>query len=305
MKHIEEFEEFKNKRKNDENDIVLSVDKKIKVDDFFDIDSISKKDIVSITNDMRAFFQIKHYDSYSDYEERELVTEDIDKTLSIIELKVELKKLGFKSWQIKSEKLYNRNRIAILYVDMAKNTEIIKEEMESFGWEYADISDVFVIHKTNCRVMTFDPSFPKEISKTVFSSKYIYHWTPIGRVSSILKEGIEPRSENTFLKYKPKVHLIKENITKIEASILGWQLFKANTTSSDGRYCLLRIEVEKLSKSTIFYGDTRCEYGITTKCPIPADAVEIFGEIEYKDKSNYHREILTVIADKDTMDNTK
>lgn len=302
MGNIKKFKEFignVNEKKNDE--LIDSVNDTIKVEDFFDISSISYKDIVSITTDMRAFLQVKSFDSYSDYELRELVTEDTDKTLTVAELKVELKKLGFESWQIQSSVLRNENTIAILYVDMAKNTDVIKEEMESFGWEYAQISDVIVIHKTNCRVMTFDPSYPKEISKEVFLSKYIYHLTPRGRVSSIMKDGIELRSENQFLKYKPKVHLLKESVTKKQTSILGWKLYQVNTTLFDGHYCILRVDVGKLPKSTIFYGDTRYECGITTKCLIPPDAVEIFGEIEYKDKSSYHGEMLTVTVKNDTM----
>lgn len=121
----------------------------IKVDDFFDISSISRKDIVSATNDIRAFLQVKRFESYSDYEQR---TESVDKALSVAELEIELKKLGFNSWQIKSDK----NRVAILYVDIAENTDVIKAKMESYGWKYANISDAFVIHQTSCRVMTFE-----------------------------------------------------------------------------------------------------------------------------------------------------
>jgi len=61
------------------------------------------------------------------------------------------------------------------------------------------------------------------------------------------------------------------------------------------------VDVDKIPKSTLFYGDSRCEFGITTKCLIPPEAVEIFGEIEYKDKFNYHNEMLTVVVKNDTM----
>lgn len=296
MEHIKEFDKFRiNDRIND------LIGEKINPEDYFDIDSISQEEIDSITNDMRAFLQLKSFDSYSDYQKRESVTEDINKTLSINKLKTELKKLGFKLWQIKSEICSNENRVAILYVDISKNTEVIKEEMESFGWEYVDISDEFIIHKTRCRIMTFDPSFPKEISKSVFSSKYIYHWTPKERLSSILSNGIEPRSENLFLKYKPKVYLMKESVTKEEASILGWQLYKLNTKLLDGQYSIVRINVDKIPRTTIFYGDTRCECGITTKSLIPSEAIEEFGKIEYIDKKNYHHEMISVIVKDDTM----
>lgn len=270
---------------------------KVCVEDFFDISSISNKDIISITNDLRAFLQVKCFDSY----QVDLLNESVVKPLGIRKLRIELKKLGFKQWQITSTVICNKIRIAILYVDIAKNTDVIKGYMESFGWDYASTSDVFVVHKTNCRVMTFDPSVTKDISKEVFSCKYIYHWTPTGRVSSILKSGIETRCENLYIKYKPKVHLMKEIVTKREASWLGWQLYKENTSLLDGKYSILRVDVDKIPKSTLFYGDSRCECGITTKCLIPPDVIEVFGEIEYKDKINYHNEMLTVVVKNDTM----
>lgn len=279
------------------NEITNFCDDKICVEDFFDISSISNKDIISITNDLRAFLQVKCFDSY----QVDLLNESVVKPLGIRKLRIELKKLGFKQWQIESTVICNKIRIAILYVDIAKNTDVIKGYMESFGWDYASTSDVFVVHKTNCRVMTFDPSVTKDISKEVFSCKYIYHWTPTGRVSSILKSGIEARCENLYIKYKSKVHLMKEIVTKREASWLGWQLYKENTSLLDGKYSILRVDVDKIPKSTLFYGDSRCECGITTKCLIPPDAIEVFGEIEYKDKINYHNEMLTVVVKNDTM----
>lgn len=279
------------------NEIYNFSDNKVCVEDFFDISSITNKDIISITNDLRAFLQVKCFDSY----QVDLLNESVVKPLGISKLRIELKKLGFKEWQIVSTVICNKIRIAILYVDIAKNTDVIKEYMESLGWDYASTSDIFVIHKTNCRVMTFDPSVTKDISKEVFSCKYIYHWTPAKRVASILKSGIEARCENLYIKYKPKVHLMKEIVTKREASWLGWQLYKENTLLLDGKYSILRVDVDKISKSTLFYGDSRCECGITTKCLIPPDAIEVFGEIEYKDKINYHNEMLTVVVKNDTM----
>lgn len=283
------------------NEISNFSDNKVCVEDFFDISSITNKDIISITTDLRAFFQIKCFDSYQDYEKNILLNESIVKSLGISKLRIELKKLGFKEWQIESTIICNKIRIAILYVDIAKNTDVIKEYMESLGWDYASTSDIFVIHKTNCRVMTFDPSVTKDISKEVFSCKYIYHWTPAERVASILKSGIEARCENLYIKYKPKVHLMKEFVTKKEASWLGWQLYKENISLLNGKYSILRVDVNKIPKTTLFYGDSRCECGITTKCLIPPDAIEVFGEIEYKDKFNYHNEMLTVVVKNDTM----
>ena len=283
------------------NEMVGFQPRHIKVDDFFDISSISRKDITSISTDLRVFFQVKLFDSNIDYSDGEHISESIERTLTISEIKRELRKLKFKRWQISSEMGQNGNRIAILYADIAMNTDIISQKMESFGWECADISDAMEIYGVMCRVMTFDPSYPQEISDYVFGCRYIYHWTPKARVASILSDGIEPRSENEYLKFKPKAHLMKENVTKRVASNLGWQLYNRKSESNDGEYCLLRIAVNKIPSNVKFYGDTRCGCGITTKCTIPPEAITVFGKIEYKDKQKYHNEKIIVLVDDDTM----
>lgn len=283
----------------DEMDNIQS--KQIKIDDFFDISSITREDIVSITTDLRVFFQVKLFDSNIDYTNGEHINESVERTLTINEVRRELRKLKFKKWQISSEMGQNGNRIAILYADIAMNTDIISQKMESFGWECADISDAMEIYGVMCRVMTFDPSYPQEISDYVFKCEYIYHWTPMANVNSILSNGIEPRSENEYLKFKPKVHLMKETVTKRVASNLGWQLYNKKSLIRDGNYCLLRIVVNKLPKDIKFYGDTRCGCGITTRNTIPPESVTAFGKIEYKDKQKYRNEKITILVDDDTM----
>jgi hypothetical protein len=100
--------------------------------------------------------------------------------------------------------------------------------------------------------------------------------------------------------YKPKVHLIKEDITKKGASELGWQLYNINT-SADGKYFLVRVDVGKILKNSKFYGDTRCEAGVTTRFIIPKESLDLFGEIEYTNRDVYCGEMVAVVADNDTM----
>lgn len=272
-----------------------------RVEDYFDLNTITKQKIISITSDMRIFFQMKYYESYDDFIKRERIYESADYTLPITKLKNELKKLGFKSWQISSQTMFNKNRVAILYVDISQNTDIIKTEMESFSWDFSDISKKFKLHGEICRMMTFDPSYPHNISKDVFKYNYIYYITPKENLSFILDEGLLPKCENDAFKYKPKLHLIKDKTSKDKISYLGWQLYNETKKNINGEYVVLRISVNKLSKNLVFYGDTRCEYGITTRCLIPVNTIELFGETKYINKELYNFEKINIFVENDTL----
>ena len=95
--------------------------------------------------------------------------------------------------------------------------------------------------------------------------------------------------------------MLKGDIPKREASKIGWLLFNANKTLRDGHYALLRVTMANVPNDIEFYGDPRYQYGFFTKETIPPSAIELFGEITYKDKNNYRFENITVIASDDTM----
>jgi len=267
----------------------------INVKDWFDIEAISKKDISSIFVDMRIFLQIKHFEEYSNYYDGNLIIENETISLNITNVRKKLKLFGFKSWQISSKILDNKTRIAILYADIEMNTELIKQEMDSLGWEFSDISEPFFIRNKQFIMMTFDPADLKDITHEIFKYDCIYHWTHESRINSILKYGIEPRNENSFLKYKPKIHLLKEYVKKQDSSFIGWQLYHNNISKLNGNYILLKISVDKLPKHIKFYGDPRCEPGTITKTIIPKDSIKIFAKIFYTDKNEYHGELYTEI----------
>ena len=221
--------------------------------------------------------------------------------MPIGQLRQELKKLGFKNWQVKSQIAHNKVRVVILYADIAKNTNIIVSKMSSYGWIKASISKPKVVHGVPIRVMSFDPEEQKSLTKEARHYKYLYHWTPYKNLSSILNNGIEARSENDYLSYSPKVFLMKGDVSKREASSLGWRLFRMNNSLKDGHYALLRITTEKVPENIEFYGDSRYPYGYFTKETIPSSCLELFGDITYQDKFNYNNEIINVVIANDTM----
>ena len=266
----------------------------LRIEDYFDVRSITRKMVMSIATDLRVFLQGQGFGSPLS-SEGELLVEDVNRTLSIKELRVALAGLGFKKWQIRSFISYNKIRVVLLYADLAKNTDVIINAMTSFGWSKAAISAPTRIEGVVCRAMSFDPMEQKTATKEARRFSELYHWTPSDRVSSVMSTGIEPRSENEFLSYPPKAHLMKGNISQEKASYLGWQLFRANSTKTDGKYTLIKVVMARVPQTIEFYGDPRYEYGFFTKEAIPPSALEIYGQIVYTDKMKYHNERITFV----------
>lgn len=276
-------------------------DSTIKIEDYFDLSSLTKSDVLHMATDIRAFLQGQGYGSNLSKEGELILKEGSDIVMPIKDLRKELQKLGFKQWQIKSTIAFNKVRIVILYADLAKNTQIIENKMLSCGWTKAHISEPINLYGVPIRIMDFDPKEQKSVTKEARRFKYLYHWTPFGNLQSILQKGIEPRNENNYLSYPPKAHLMKGNIPKIEASKLGWMLFNNNKSLRNGKYALLRISTKDIPDNIEFYGDARFPYGYFTTKIIPPQAVELFGEIYYSDKHNYNNEELKVLVQNDTM----
>lgn len=278
-----------------------STEQTLKIEDYFNIGSLTPNDIKSIANDLRVFIQGQGYDSDMSDDGEMLIKEGANATMPVGQLRKELKKLGFKQWQITSKILNNKVRVVVLYADLGKNTNIIVDKMSSFGWTKALISGPMILYGIRIRAMSFDPAVQKTITKEARKYKFLYHWTPYGNVNSILKSGIEPRSENDYLSYPPKAHLMKGDIPKREASSFGWRLYNMNKSLKDGHYALLRVDVSKVPENVEFYGDPRFSYGYFTKETVPPSSLELFGDINYADKYNYNNESINIFGSNDTM----
>lgn len=276
-------------------------EEELRIEDYFDLSSLSARDIKSLAVDLSVFFQGDGYCSDISDDGDALINESSNVTMPIKQLRQELRKIGFRQWQIKSRIHHNKVRIVVLYADIAKNTNIITNKMASYGWIKSTISEPKLISNIPMRIMTFDPQEQKSITKEARRYHYLYHWTPYRNLNSILNNGIEARSENDYLSYYPKVHLMKGDVSKREASSLGWRLYRMNNSSRDGHYALLRVTMSKVPDNIEFYGDSRYPYGYFTKETIPSSSLELYGDIVYKDKFNYNNETINVLVSDDTM----
>ena len=127
----------------------------LRIEDFFDIDSISKKSVKSITTDMRVFIKSQFGSDMTENGEL-VIKEGAGAAMPIGQLREELKKFGFKNWQIKTTIFANKVRVVILYAGIA---------MLSCGWTKTHISAPKAIFGIPLRVIGFDPKEQKTLSK--------------------------------------------------------------------------------------------------------------------------------------------
>lgn len=273
----------------------------INVEDFFDLNKIPKKEFKHLLTDLRCYLYEHSFNNISNITGKLLIKEEVGSPLPIKQLRKELQKFGFKQWQIKTTITFNKVRVVILLADIAKNIDVIESKMFEYGWLKAQISEPTEYNGVNLRVLTFDPKEQKSLTKEAKKYKYLYHWTPNKNVNSILKNGLEPRSENDLLSYPPKIHVMKGDITKFEATKLAWMLFNNNKSLKKGNYTLLRVITKEIPNNVEFYGDGRFEFGYFTNDKIPPNCIEIFGEINFLDKYNFNYETINVLVSDDTM----
>ena len=127
----------------------------LRIEDYFDINSLSAKDIKLITTDICVFLQGEAYCSNISDDGEIIIKESAKATMPIEQVRQKLKELGFKSWQIKAEIGHDKDRIVILYADIAKNTDVVFNVMSICGWAKAGISNPMLLYGVNVRAMSF------------------------------------------------------------------------------------------------------------------------------------------------------
>lgn len=245
----------------------------------FKLDSIPIEVLKTTYMDLAMHTNIGGFgDMFQLWDGKILKEDKVRRTISPEETKSALmRQTGLRDWQIQTENAANGLTIMIIYPELNRNTEIITDAMSACGWSVGTANGVVVKYGVTWRVMTFDPMFQEIITNDIRSKfTHIYHWTPLRNLEPILKNGLEPRSENSKFSYSSRIHFMS-NISDFDKALyLGQQLYNANQSkNNDGRYVLVSVELKKISPFIKFYYDPRYETGIYTTEPIPADAIEV------------------------------
>lgn len=204
-----------------------------------------------------------------------LLFEESQATLSPEETKEQLmKRFNFEEWQIRIHTEANNIQLMTLCPDFRENCQLIKDAMSACGWSFALQRKITDDNGYDWLIMSFDPMYQDNISNEIRKYRFLYHWTPMVNYESIKSKGLEPRSENSWLQYPPKVHLLKGYLTTEEMIVFGQDLYNQNKSpKNDGKYILLMIDVLKLPQDLEFFYDPRFERGYYTKNTIPPNAI--------------------------------
>lgn len=270
--------------------------KKIRIEDFFNLEELSKReDFNWLNSDMRAFIPMVYCGQLFQEPGKPLVLEYEIKTLPVEELRKKLKTLGFKDWQVQTYQVANKVVIAVLYADIHLNADTIVKEMQAYGWYKSQITDPQDINGIKYRVMTFDPAEQQCLNGEVFRFRWLYHISHVSNMSSIMVNGLIPKSQNVTFDYPPRVHVVRGDTSDLTLAELGFDLFNANQNVTNGHYLVYQILTDKLPKTIQFYGDPRCYVGYYTTQTIPADALSLYGEVMYSDRKQYKGERIKLL----------
>lgn len=275
---VESIKEYFDKRKTH-----ISGDEMWKI---FDFEKIPLQKLKNAYVDLTLFSNIGGFgDRFQFWDNQiEIVQESNTNTIAPDSTKSALiRQLGLQEWQIKETRGANDVAIMILYAEINRNTDIIIKAMESCGWTIGT-RNTKVIEGMKWCVMSFEPMFQDIVTKNVLEKyNYLYHWTPQYNLETILRNGLEPRSENQRFSYPNRLHLIKGSVNITDIINLGRQLYAANKNpKNNGDYVLLSLDLKNFPLTVPIYYDHRYEGGLYTTEPISPILLKPVYEYNFK-----------------------
>lgn len=246
--------------------------------DNFCFSSLSNERKFRLAFDLSFIARVSIFDGPVGFDgEKLIISENEQKISEPIERVREVLKNRYciQDWQITEEEIANKVKLIIICGAVFMNEKIITAQMEYMGWfksysRKATTDDGFPII-----YMDFEPMYQDTIRGTVREWKYLYHLSPECNAESILTNGLIPSSKNGTFNYPPRVYLLKPSIGILEMGDFIEQLKNASPQHKNEKYCLFKIELDKVPNEVEFYYDARYEWGIYTNDKIPPSAITI------------------------------
>lgn len=164
---------------------------------------------------------------------------------------------------------YKNNGVNCVAIDLPKNKEFqerVDKAMNLCGYFEsirASLGEFDRIH--------YEPKFEEEEMDV---GDILYHITHISNKDKIMRIGLCPYSKNGLFNYPSRIYFFKENTPK-EALIKAAMALKRYSAKSfkDDRYCILKIDTNKLKDNIKFFADPNYEYGLYTLNNIPPSCI--------------------------------
>lgn len=178
----------------------------------------------------------------------------------------------------------NSDKVDVILVavhNVGNNIDTLIRTMNLCGYYLAVPTDVAEIKPNKIARLQFEPRnqdnciHPNTIGM-------LYHWTRPELVNKILKNGLVPRSKNSFFSYPERIYVVKDSIPQAELMDLGAMLCTSlnfekyeNGQSFDQTLSLIQINPKLLKQDFAFFIDPNySDYGLYCLENIPPDAIE-------------------------------
>lgn len=181
----------------------------------------------------------------------------------------------------------NRDKVDVILVavhNVGNNIDTLIRTMNLCGYYLAVPTDVAEIKPNKIARLQFEPRIQDNcIHPNTIGM--LYHWTRPELVNKILKNGLVPRSKNSFFSYPERIYVVKDSIPQAELMDLGAMLCTAlnfekygNGQSFDQTLSLIQINPKLLKQDFAFFIDPNySDYGLYCLENIPPDAIEYKG----------------------------
>ena len=161
------------------------------------------------------------------------------------------------------------------------NDKLITEDMEKMGYFMSYMGGTQNVGGMKYAVLQFEPTsqLQEDVTEAIKEKyKVLYHWTPYYNVDSIFEKGLIPSHKNTLYNFPSRTYLIKGDTSNSKLVYFGMQLCAKNEEEkNDGKYALLKIDLNKLDEAIRFFFDPNSDVGIYTQQIIPKEAISIEG----------------------------
>lgn len=169
---------------------------------------------------------------------------------------------------------------------IGNNDALIEEDMRKMGYFLSVKGDIVRVKKMNYQVLVFEPTsqIQEDITVKVKNTfDVLYHWTPVYRVSQILKEGLKPKSENKKFSFPPRIYFMEGNSSDAQRIYIGRLICAQNDSPlNSGLYSLLSVDIKNLDESVRFFYDPNSEIGIYTEQPIPKERIKVCENVQLR-----------------------
>ena len=162
--------------------------------------------------------------------------------------------------QIKTiEKKDNVTYIKIQIPNVGDNIDELSHAMEVCGYYLSSPTKKELETKQNQWVsVQFEPSIRPDDTKQIRKEESVLiHLTPHYNLGKIKRIGFSPRSKNELFSYPNRVYFIRGSLDMSKIMEIGRELSEKNPNEfHNGKYVLIKIDINKVPDSVKFYIDT-------------------------------------------------